>query len=260
MLSESSLWEGITIDGASWVPAYYQLEEAIRSLLSGGALRPGMRLPPERELATQLGVSRMTVRGALQRLERDGLLDRRRGDGTYVAAKRIDAGLRFSSFTSELAGRVSENRTRVLDLSAVRPDATLRGILGVADEAEAAIRLQRVRYLDGVPTTLETAWLPADSCKQLLGLNLQDRSLYSILTEDFGLHPARATERLVATVLGDFEASHLDREAGSAALLVERTTYDRYGSVIEHVHTVMRADRVALTAEVEIEPEGGPDL
>lgn len=246
-------WEGIAIDAESWVPAYYQLEEAFRSRLTGGQLAAGTRLPPERQIAIRLGVSRMTVRRALHGLERDGLLVRRQGDGTYVGQPRLEAGVGFlSGFTAELAGRVQRMTTRVLDLAAVRPDATLRDILGVEDGPESVIRLRRVRFLDDVPTTLETSWLPASTCKPILGLNLTDQSLYAVLREVAGVCPRRAAERLTAIVLEEFEAGQLDCPAGSPALLVERTSYDGLDAAMEHVRTLLRADRVALTAQIEV--------
>lgn len=249
------LLAGLRVDHDAPVPVYYQLQEAVRDRLAGGLLAAGTRLPTEREVAQALGVSRMTVRRALARLEREGLLVRRQGDGTYVAEPKVESGVRFlSGFTAELAARGHRTRTRVLDRCATRPDAVVARLLDVPDTGETAIRLQRVRLLDGTPITLETAWLPAATCHPILGLDLHDRSLYEVLAEVAGVRPAHAVERLTATVLDDFEAGHLDRPAGSAAFLVERTTTGSDGRPMEHVRTLLRADRFAFTTELELAP------
>lgn len=243
----------IEIDASSPVPVYYQLYEALREQLGNGPLVPGARLATERAIAESVGVSRQTVRQALARLEREGLVHRRQGDGTYVSEPRLDGSLHvLSGFTSELSRRGLRVRNRLLDLRLVAPPASVRETLGIGGR-DSAVMLRRVRLLDGAPATLETVWLPADRFADLVDVPMENRSLYATLRGQFGIEPHRAAERLGATVLDEFEASQLDRRPGDPALLVERTTYDRDDRPIEAVKSLLRADRFSFSAELDLD-------
>jgi len=255
---------GVEIDSSSPVPVYYQLYEALREQLGNAPLVPGARLATERAIAESAGVSRQTVRQALARLEREGLVHRRQGDGTYVSEPRLDGSLRvLSGFTSELSRRGLRVRNRILDLRLVAAPPSVRETLGVDGRRDGAVMLRRVRLLDGAPATLETVWLPADRFAALVDIPMENRSLYATLREQFGTEPHRATERLGATVLDEFEASELDRRPGDPALLVERTTYDRDDRPIEAVKSLLRADRFSFSAELDLDAAAltaGPDV
>lgn len=243
----------LTISAEGPAPAYYQLFEALRTLLGHGPFSPGTKLPTERTIAETVGVSRQTVRQALARLEREGLVFRRQGDGTYVSQPRVEGSLRhLTGFTTELSQRGVRVRSRVLDLRPVIPQRSIAQQLSLPDDSESAIMLQRVRSLDGTPAALETVWLPAERCAGLLDLNMEDRSLYAVLRDHFGLVPSRATERLSATVLDEFEATELERRPGDPALLVERSTVDSDGRPLEVVKSLLRADRFSFTAELDL--------
>lgn len=244
----------VELDPTSPVPAYYQLSEALAAQLGREPFLPGSKLPTERAIAERLGVSRQTVRHAFGRLERDGLVFRRQGDGTYVSQPRVEGSLRFlSGFTSELSQRGVRVRSRVLDLRLVTPSAVVASQLELAGTPDSAVMLRRVRSLDGTPAALETVWLPADLCSSLLHMRMEDRSLYSVLRDALGLIPHRATERLSGTILDEFEARELDRRPGDPALLVERSTKDIDGRPIEAVKSLLRADRFSFTTELDLE-------
>jgi GntR family transcriptional regulator len=243
----------IVIDESSPVPTYYQVYEALRQRMGDRDFLPGSRLPTERSMAQSLGVSRAIVRMALDRLERDGLVNRRQGDGTYVAEPRVEHDMRFlHGFTAELARRGLRVRSKVLSMGAVRPSARLRDTLGVQDGPESAIELRRVRLLDGSPVSLETVWLPGDRCASLLGIDLNDRSLYDAL-HAIGIRPVRGHEQLTATVVDDFEATHLRQQSGAAAFLLERVTYDADDRCVECVKSVLRADRFTIRTNLDLE-------
>lgn len=246
----------VDLDASSPVPVYYQLFEAIRAQLDTGSFTAGSKLPTERAIAELLSISRQTVRHALARLERDGLVHRRQGDGTYVSEPRVEGSLRFlSSFTSELSQRGVRVRSRVLDLRRLAPPSAVAAELQVAHAKDSAVMLRRVRSLDGVPAVFETVWLPADLCAPLLDMNMEDRSLFATLRDTLGLVPHRATERLSATILDDFEANELERRAGDPALLVERRTQMDSGRPLEVVKSLLRADRFSFTTELDLEDQ-----
>ncbi|MFG3699392.1 GntR family transcriptional regulator [Micromonospora sp. NPDC047620] len=248
----------VVVDETRPVPAYYQVYEALRQRLGGSDLPPGSRLPTERAMAEQLGVSRATVREALTRLERDGLVNRRQGDGTYVAEPRVEHDMRFlHGFSAELARRGHRVRSKVLAMGTVRPSARLCEVLRVADGPDTVIELRRVRSLDGSPVSLETVWLSADRCAPLLGVDLNDRSLYDSLRA-FGIQPVRGHEQLTATILDDFEATCLDQRVGAPAFLVERVTYDAADHPVEYVKSVLRADRFTIRTDLDLEAARSP--
>jgi len=242
---------GIELDAHSPVPVYYQLYEALRSQLGTDEFPSGSKLPTERTIAELIGTSRQTVRLAFARLEREGLIFRRQGDGTYVSEPRVTSSLRFlRGFTSEISARGLRVRSAVLDLKLAKPPAAVSAELGTTGDA---VMLRRVRSLDGIPATLETVWMPVDLCGDLLTVNMTDRSLYTVLREQLGIEPKRAQETLTATVLDEFEAGELDQRPGEPALLVERTTHDSDGRCIEVVKSLLRADRFSFTAELDLE-------
>lgn len=244
----------IELDASSPVPVYYQLYEFLHSQLGTGVFPSGDKLPTERSIAEAIGVSRQTVRQAFSRLEREGLIFRRQGDGTYVSEPRVEGSLRFlKGFTHELSERGLRVRSRVLDLRLVSPTASVREALGLSTNRESAVMLRRVRSLDGLPATFETVWLPADLCAPLVAINMTDRSLYATLRDQLGIEPRRASERLSATVLDEFEAGELDQRPGEPALLVERTSYDDNDRCVEMVKTLLRADRFSFTADLDLE-------
>jgi GntR family transcriptional regulator len=246
---------GMVVDPSSPVPVYYQIYEELRSQVGTHRMPVGSRLATERTIAAALGVSRQSVRQALARLEREGLVSRRQGDGTYVSEARLDKALNVSGFTSNLSARGLRVRSAVLDLRLCVPPPAVAEELGIGTSSESAVMLRRARSLDGVPATLETAWMPAALCAPLLDLNMTNRSLYTTLQERLGIVPAHATEHLTATVLDDFEASQLGQHRGDAALLVERVTRDMDGRNFEFVKALMRADRFTFRAELDLTAE-----
>lgn len=239
-------------DESSPVPAYYQVYEALRDKLASVAVPPGSKLPTERALAEHLGISRATLRQALARLEQDGLVVRRQGNGTFVAEPRVEHDLhRLRGFTSEFSRRGRRVQSHVLGLRTASAPVRLRDTLGVDHRPDAVVELRRVRSLDGVPMSLETVWLPADRCGALVDRDLDRGSLYAALHE-LGIVPARAEETLTATVLDDYEAAHLEQRPGAAAMLIERTTYDAAGECVECVRTLLRADRFHVRTTLDL--------
>ena len=242
----------VSIDVTSPLPAYYQVYEALRDQIAAN-LAPGTKLPTERALALDLGISRATLRQAFNRLEQDGFLNRRQGDGTYVAEPRVEHDMRFlHGFTREFTARGSRVRSRLLSMRSTVAPARLRETLGVNRGPDTVIELRRVRSLDGSPASIETVWLPRERTVGLLDLDMRDRSLYAALNE-LGIVPVTGNETLTATVLDEYEASQLDQRAGAPAMLIERVAYDADGNCVECVKTLMRADRFSIKTPLDLE-------
>lgn len=239
-------------DEDSPIPAYYQVYEALRTKLADESIPAGAKLPTERALAEHLRISRATLRQALSRLEQDGFIVRRQGNGTFVGEPRIEHDLqRLRGFTSEFTSRGRRVESSVLSLRRAPAPAQLAATLGVGREHDAVVELRRVRSLDGAPMSLETVWLPAHRCAGLLDYDLNQGSLYAALHE-LGIVPVRAEETLMATVLDEYEAAHLDQRPGAGSFLIERETYDAAGDCVECVRALLRADRFQVRTTLDL--------
>lgn len=240
----------IDVDGP--VPIYYQLQEWLGERIGDGELCPGSQLPSEREFADHLGISRMTVRQAIDRLVRQGRLERRRGQGTFVTPPKVTGDLtRLRSASSELQAHGRRSTVVVLDVMPATPRGAVRRRLGLDASPDAAVRLRRVRMADGVPSSMETSWLPRYLCASLLTADLVGRSLNDVLQRDCGLTLARATERLTVISLDEYEAAQLHSDPGAPAFLLERTTFDAANRPVEYVKTVLRGDLYAFETALD---------
>ena len=227
-------------------PAHAQIESWLDDVVAAGKLGPGDRLPPERELAERLGVSRMTLRHALASLQRRGLLVRRvgRDGGTFVAEPRIElTGL--AGLSDQLRAQGLAAGARVL--SAVERDATP----AEAELGDRVYEIVRVRLADGEPVALERGVYSAAAYRGLLDEPL-DGSLYELMRNRGDEAPARAVERLEPTVAAPEDAGALGIEPGSPLLLVERDAYGASGRLLERSRDLFRGDRTRVVWESEI--------
>jgi GntR family transcriptional regulator len=205
-------------------PAWAQIEARLNERISGGGLAPGERLPPERELASTLGVSRMTVRQALDALARRGLVERGVGRGTFVRAARPELRLDGPlGLTAELAAQGLRAEAEVL-LAAVEGEE---------------LHVRRLRSTGGRPLVLEDSWLPADRFPGLLERDLSG-SVYALMRDAYGSAPVRASERLSAVAAGDGDAAALGVRPGAPLLLVEREAVAADGARVERARDLHR--------------------
>jgi len=231
-------------------PAYVQIEDRVVEAVSTGDLQPGDRLPPERELAEQLGVSRMTLRQALQTLERRGLVRRTvgRNGGTFVAEPKIERDMNaLAGLTEQLRRQGHQAGARVLSTQegpCSRRTATALGL----EPGDRVFEVVRLRLSDGAPLALERSLFPADRFAGLLELSL-DGSLYALLEATYGVSVRRAIERLEPVVAGVREAALLSVEQGAPLLLVERTAFAADGTPVEYARDRFRGDRTQVVVE-----------
>jgi GntR family transcriptional regulator len=213
---------------------YARIVAQIEQGIADGTLAPGERLPPERELAAAHGVSRMTVRQALQTLESRGLLRRSigRSGGSFVAQPKLERDLgTFSGLSEQLRRQGVAAGARVVS----------------AHEEDGSVVIVRVRLADGEPFALERSSFPADRFSGLLDLDLTG-SLYDLLAEQFDAAPVRAVERIEPVLADADEADALGLPVGAPLMLVDRTAYDEAGLVVETARDVFRGDRTRIVA------------
>ncbi len=220
-----------------------QLQEILEGLV--GSLKPGNRLPSERVLAERYGVARMTARRAVDGLVAKGLAYRVQGHGTFVAEPRLEQPERLTSFTEDMRARGLQAGSVVLSQGVVPAPAIVARHLELPTDA-LVVRIERIRTVDGGPIALEWANLPAARFRDLEGVDLSDRSLYEVLARRWGVELAAAEQRVRAVALTEQEAKLLATEADRPAFLIERTTQERSGQIVEYVRSVYRGDRFEL--------------
>lgn len=220
-----------------------QIEERLAERIEGGHLAVGERLPPERELAEWLGVSRMTVRQALGALAARGLVERGVGRGTFVRAPgKVVHDLSGALGFTERLGRqgIAAGAEVVSTGEEPAPDAVAEA-LELAPGAPT-LRIRRVRSAAGRPLALEDSWLPAARFPGLLEHDLGG-SLYALMHEAYGLGPVEAVERLEPVVARAHEAALLGLEEGAPLMLVERVARAPEGVAVEFARDRHRGDR-----------------
>ncbi|WP_088318307.1 GntR family transcriptional regulator [Kineosporia sp. R_H_3] len=236
-------------------PAHVEIERWLVAAIGRRELGAGDRLPPEAELAARIGVSRMTLRQALGRLEARGVITRRPGrqGGTFVAEPRIDVELTgWAGFTAELRRAHVRAGARVVVARTVPAPPDVAAALSLA-RGETVHEVARVRSAQRRPVALERSWFPAGVLPGLLDHRLTG-SLYALLHKEFGHAPATA-EEFVDPVAADAEAAALlDVAVGRPLLRVERTAFTAAGLAVEHAHDLFRTDRVRLHVRSEVAP------
>lgn len=235
----------LTLDQTATTPLYLQLEARLRDALSSGTWKAGEALPPERALAQQFGVSRLTLRKALERLEAQGLVQRRQGSGTYVAPRLEQPLSALTGFSQDMRARGLEPSDRWLKrgLFAASPEEVLALQLS---PGERVARLERVRSAQGEPMAVERAAIPAHLLPEPEAVK---DSLYTHL-EGRGLRPWRALQRLRAVAAGRQEAGLLGVRPGSPLLYIERLSFLPDGGVLEFTRSHYRGDRYDFVAEL----------
>jgi DNA-binding GntR family transcriptional regulator len=233
----------VTVDRSSPVPLYYQLAQQLEAAIRAGELAPGTRLENEVELADRCGLSRPTVRQAIQHLVDRGLLVRKRGVGTQVVRSEIRRPIELTSLHDDLAAAGREPRTRVLDLGPVPAEDTVAKELGVPPGAEVT-RMRRIRCTGDEPLALLTNYLPVDLIK-VTEADLAEHGLYELLRAT-GINLRIANQTIGARGATAAEARLLDERRGVPLLTMNRTAYDVKGFAIEHGCHVYRADRYSF--------------
>lgn len=231
-------------------PLYRQIQTDLRERVTGGDLAPGTQVETEQELMARYGVSRATVRQALSGLVSEGLLEIRRGRGTFVHGAALEHRLGgFYTFSREIERHGLRPGTRVRSIGVEPADPAVADALGLA-VGTPVVALSRIRLADDQPIVSETSYLPAARFKGLETYDFGVVSLYDTLTTAFGVRPVRARETFVPVLLGDDDAHILGGDPGDPVLDVERTTYDADGVIIEFCRSVLRADRYRYSVEM----------
>lgn len=248
------------IDPDNPLPLYYQIQQNIITLIESQALKANDSLPSERELSEHYQVTRMTVRQAVNQLVSDGVLERRRGIGTFVTEARKHPSLSpsvagFSERFREVGMRPT---SRVLTFETLPASTPVAQHLNL-ETGEPVVCLRRLRLVDNVPLMIETSYLPYGPLRGILEVDFNKNSLYSTLAERFGKRVVRAAHALEPVLLQNDEARLLGLKAGQPAMLVQIVAHTAEGLAIEFSKAVIRGDRCRyyFTATIEVKASSG---
>ncbi len=237
-VNRSSL--SIQVDRNSPVPLYFQVAQHLEHLIQSGELATGTRLENEIDLADQLGLSRPTMRRAIEYLVDRGLLVRKRGVGTQVVHAKMRRPVELTSLYDDLAKTGRDPRTRVLSFAVEPASDALALELGIPEGTDV-YAFERLRYAEAEPLALMRNHLPADLLR-LSSEDLQVHGLYELLRAN-GINMKIAKQSIGARAATTAEAHALGEKKGAPLLTMARATYDDDGRGVEHGNHIYRASR-----------------
>jgi GntR family transcriptional regulator len=233
------------------IPKYYWLQEILRDQISQWEI--GHPLPSESELCRTYSVSRTTVRKAIDGLAHEGLVHRLQGKGTYVAPSKMKVRFvqRRMGFFEDMVAQGFRVQSRILEKDVIKPSKQVAAILELEPE-ERVIRIKRLRSIDDEPILLAETFLPHPEFLHLLNDDLEDRSLYGLMSAKYGVHLGTGTSWVDAGLANQEEAALLNIPVGSALLIVSERMRDEDGHAIEYGIAKQRSDRTQI--EISILP------
>jgi DNA-binding GntR family transcriptional regulator len=237
----------VVLDRSSPIPLYFQVARQIESAIERGELLPGQRLDNEIDLADQFGLSRPTLRKAIEELVAKGLLVRKRGVGTQVVQGQLKRSVELSSLHDDLTKSLQRPSTRVISCGMVSADADVGQALGVP-AGETVLAIERVRLARDEPLAIMHNWLPANFA-DITSDALSQRGLYELMRA-FGVHMRIANQRIGAIAASPSQARLLGVKRGAPLLTMERITYDDTGGPVELGRHVYRAETYTFQTTV----------
>jgi GntR family transcriptional regulator len=240
---DASLLRAITLDRSSPVPLYYQVAQQLESSIEAGQLTPGMRIANEIDLAKALGLSRPTMRKAMEYLVDKGLVVRQRGVGTRVVSPKVRRSLELTSLFDDLEASGQRPTTTVLSNTVQEAPAEIAASLAVP-EGTPIIMIVRLRRALDQPIAHMTNYLLADRLSISTDA-LETQGLYQLLRRA-GVQLHSATQVIGARNATAAEARVLGESKGSALLTMQRTAYDDHGVVVEYGSHIYAAARYSF--------------
>ena len=232
-------------DRRNGTPAYKRIQAAILKRFRTGQLKPGDSVDSERELARIHHVSLMTARHALAGLEREGLVERRRGAGTFVAPPKIHFN-KLMSFSEQMSGRSLSACSKVLSIRLIDNEQEIAARLALPPSSRL-IKIERLRLGGEESFALETCYLSGEEFGGLVHAHLERGSLFSTLEHDYGVQLAHADEEIDATVADPQTARVMEIPRGVPLLRIRQVIYSSNGRAIVYVLGFYRSDRHTLS-------------
>lgn len=236
-------------------PIYIQIRDALADRIQSGELPPGSRIPSERALSQEYGVSRMTVRQAITDLVNRGLLVPYPGNGTYVTEPKVSQIVSaLMSFTESMERKGIVPGARLLEAGTISANRALARHLGIG-VGERVYRIVRLRTGNEQPMALEHSFFPVRLCPGLDRSDLESRSIYRILREEHGLELTKAVQAMEPTVANEFESQMLQVPLGAPLMLLERVASTADGVAVEYAKDLYRGDRSRFVVEMTVKED-----
>ncbi|TDA43886.1 GntR family transcriptional regulator [Burkholderia pyrrocinia] len=226
----------------SAAPLYVQIKDTLRARILDGTYAPHRRMPSEHELCAMFDVSRITVRQALGDLQKEGLLFKLHGKGTFVSKpKAFQNVTSLQGFAEAMSSMGYEIVNQLRSFRTVKADRHLATKLNVPEGAPL-VEIHRVRLLNREPVSLEQTWVPEALGKRLAGADLATRDIFLILENDCGIPLGHADVSIDAILADDEIVDALRVEESSPVLRIERLTHDASGAPIDYEYLYFRGD------------------
>jgi GntR family transcriptional regulator len=247
-----SLYPYVTMktDTNSPIPLYAQVEAVIASSIADGTFLPGSRLPNEDELVARFGVSRTTVRQTIQNLIRRGLVEIRRGKGTFVMQPKITQELtELSGFVEDMQALGRHASAQLIDKQIVPANESVAHHLALTIGI-LVVRIQRVRLADNVPLSFDETYLPREIGEKVIENDLENEPIFSLLEQKYNTPLLEAEYRLEAVSADATVARALRIEIGAPIFLIERTSYSEGHQPIDYEKLYYRGDRIRFVTRL----------
>ncbi|WGY67240.1 GntR family transcriptional regulator [Burkholderia cepacia] len=226
----------------SAAPLYVQIKDTLRARILDGTYAPHSRMPSEHELCAMFDVSRITVRQALGDLQKEGLLFKLHGKGTFVSKpKAFQNVTSLQGFAEAMSSMGYEIVNQLRSFRTVKADRHLATKLNVPEGAPL-VEIHRVRLLNREPVSLEQTWVPEALGKRLAGADLATRDIFLVLENDCGIPLGHADVSIDAILADDEIVDALRVEESSPVLRIERLTHDTSGAPIDYEYLYFRGD------------------
>jgi GntR family transcriptional regulator len=233
------------------IPLYYQIETILRRKILSGELQPLAAIPTEDALAQEFDVSRITIRQALGLLEKDGLVIRQRGKGTFVSegVKAFESAKLTGSMEDLILIGV-QTSTKILDFSWSEAPQSVRERLGLGEESQV-LRIEKIRLVESSPFSYVINYLPQKIGQKVKPEDLTAKPLLMVMEENLGIRPDEADQTIEATIADAHVAPLLDIRVGDPLLKVERTVFDVKNRPVECVFVLYRADKYFFNVKLK---------
>ncbi len=233
-------------------PTYIQIFESLAEEIENGHYTPGDKLPSERDLSESLGVSRMTVRQAVEALARQGFVYRKQGSGTYVSEVKIEHHVNFLEGFYDTISKKGLMPGAVLLSSEQIPASKKIANLLELDVGRSLYYIHRLRTANEEPIALEHSYFSAERFPDLEQYNLVEQSLYGILREEYGIQLKYAEQTFEPVIANNYESEILSIELGAPLMLVRRIAFDKDDHPVEYAKDIYRGDRSRFAARSDL--------
>jgi GntR family transcriptional regulator len=238
------------LDASDHRPLYAQLEDLLAARIARGLDKPGDQLPAEDALIAAYGVSRTTVRMTIQSLTRRGLVEIRRGNGTFVTAPKITQELtELSGFVEDMEAIGRTASARVISRAVVAANAEVAARLGLRTGTRV-VRIQRVRLADDVPISFDDTFLLREHGERIMADDLETQPIFALLENKYRVPLVEAEYRMESIAAEREVASALGISIGSAIFLIERTSYTAKQRPVDYEKLYYRGDRVRFVTRL----------